>query len=340
MGFSASLSGLNANQQKLSVIGNNLANINTVGFKSSSVQFMDLVSQSIGGSSANPMQVGLGVTTGAISPNFTQGGLENTGVQHATWPSRAAASSSSAAARTTARSRAPATSRSTPTAALVTLRGPGGAGLHGHRPGDRSDRHDRAAERHRRSRRACCARPAPTTLFGTVSNLDAAAVVGDTFTASVQIYDALGDVHVATITYTNTGPGAWGYDIIGRWRRCHRRHRRHAGLARTGNVTFGATGAADGAGGRRRRHEPGLGQRRRGDQLHVGSLRQQRDREPDRLCGHVGHLVDHAERLRRRHHQSDHHRLRLAAFRPRSAPAARSSSRSWRWPTSTTRRGS
>ena len=39
--FSASLSGLNANQQKLSVIGNNLANLNTVAFKASDVQFSD-----------------------------------------------------------------------------------------------------------------------------------------------------------------------------------------------------------------------------------------------------------------------------------------------------------
>ena len=80
MGFSASLSGLFANQQKLSVIGNNLANINTIAYKASTVTFSDLVSQSVGGSSANPMQIGLGVTTGAITPNFSQGGMENTGV--------------------------------------------------------------------------------------------------------------------------------------------------------------------------------------------------------------------------------------------------------------------
>ena len=43
--FSAGLSGLNANGQYLSVIGNNLANINTIGFKSSAVTFMDLVSR-------------------------------------------------------------------------------------------------------------------------------------------------------------------------------------------------------------------------------------------------------------------------------------------------------
>ncbi len=46
--FSAGLSGLNANGQYLSVIGNNLANINTVGFKASSVTFQDLVSQTVG----------------------------------------------------------------------------------------------------------------------------------------------------------------------------------------------------------------------------------------------------------------------------------------------------
>src|SRR5688572_6676183 len=76
--FSAGLSGLNANGAYLSVIGNNLANINTVGFKASSVSFQDLVSQTVGGASANPMQVGLGVTTGSISPVFSQGAIENT----------------------------------------------------------------------------------------------------------------------------------------------------------------------------------------------------------------------------------------------------------------------
>ena len=59
--FSAGLSGLNANAQALAVVGNNLANINTVGFKASTVAFRDLVYQSVGGSSANPTQVGLGV---------------------------------------------------------------------------------------------------------------------------------------------------------------------------------------------------------------------------------------------------------------------------------------
>ncbi|HTV00533.1 MAG TPA: flagellar hook protein FlgE [Luteitalea sp.] len=76
--FSAGLSGLNANASYLSVIGNNLANINTIGYKSSAVSFADLVSQNVGGTSINPMQVGLGVVTGSISPVFSQGAIETT----------------------------------------------------------------------------------------------------------------------------------------------------------------------------------------------------------------------------------------------------------------------
>jgi flagellar hook protein FlgE len=75
--FSSGLSGLNANSTYLSVIGNNLANINTVGFKASTVSFADLVSQTVGGTSQNPMQIGLGVATGSISPVFSQGAIEN-----------------------------------------------------------------------------------------------------------------------------------------------------------------------------------------------------------------------------------------------------------------------
>src|SRR4030095_15196198 len=49
--FSAGLSGLSANSVYLNVIGNNLANINTIGFKSSAVTFEDVVSAAVGGSS-------------------------------------------------------------------------------------------------------------------------------------------------------------------------------------------------------------------------------------------------------------------------------------------------
>src|SRR5262245_22221449 len=78
--FSAGLSGLNANAQALAVVGNNLANINTVGFKASAVVFRDLVYQNIGAPSENPAQVGLGVGIAQVSPIFTQGTIESTRV--------------------------------------------------------------------------------------------------------------------------------------------------------------------------------------------------------------------------------------------------------------------
>jgi flagellar hook protein FlgE len=55
--------------------------------------------------------------------------------------------------------------------------------------------------------------PTPTSVFQTVSNLDANAVVGGTFSTAIQIVDSLGAGHLSTITYTNTAPGTWTYDV-------------------------------------------------------------------------------------------------------------------------------
>ncbi|MEN2985188.1 MAG: flagellar hook protein FlgE [Thermodesulfovibrionaceae bacterium] len=70
------ISGLNANGLALSVIGDNIANANTVGFKASRTIFGDILSQTISGTSA--MQVGRGVMVIDIQKMFTQGTLETT----------------------------------------------------------------------------------------------------------------------------------------------------------------------------------------------------------------------------------------------------------------------
>lgn len=71
------VSGLNANMSKLSVIGNNIANSNTVGFKSSRVIFDDVLSQTLsGGTGTN--QIGLGVKMSSIQKMFSQGAFETT----------------------------------------------------------------------------------------------------------------------------------------------------------------------------------------------------------------------------------------------------------------------
>jgi len=73
------VSGIRAHQNMLDVIGNNLANINTYGYKSSRLLFSDLLSQTMSsGNNGNPMQVGKGVKVGSASSNFNQGTLEAT----------------------------------------------------------------------------------------------------------------------------------------------------------------------------------------------------------------------------------------------------------------------
>src|SRR3989441_444264 len=209
--FSAGLSGLNANGTALSVIGNNLSNINTIGFKTSQVSFGDLVSQNVGSTSANPTQVGLGVGTGSISPVFSQGAIENT--REATnvaiqgngfFVARNAAGNAYTRAGNfsldsdgglvtpdgfrvqgyTAVN--PATGRIITDGTMTDLIVPPGV----------------------------LRSPTATSQIRTASNLDARAVTGDTYTTDVQIYDSLGATHVATITYTRRpANGTWDYDI-------------------------------------------------------------------------------------------------------------------------------
>jgi flagellar hook protein FlgE len=75
--FSA-VSGLNTYGNAMSVIGNNIANVGTAGFKSSRASFADLVSASLGGGSTTG-QVGLGVFLNDVQTSFVQGSLSNTG---------------------------------------------------------------------------------------------------------------------------------------------------------------------------------------------------------------------------------------------------------------------
>lgn len=81
MSISSSLysgvSGLNANADAMTVIGNNIANSNTVGFKSGRANFSDIISQSISSGSKNS-QLGRGAQLSSISNSFMQGSLEST----------------------------------------------------------------------------------------------------------------------------------------------------------------------------------------------------------------------------------------------------------------------
>ena len=85
--MSSALSGLRNHQVMLDVVGNDIANVSTVGFKSSSTVFSDVLTQTLGGASApgattggtNPSQIGLGSRLSATVQSFTQGAIQRTG---------------------------------------------------------------------------------------------------------------------------------------------------------------------------------------------------------------------------------------------------------------------
>lgn len=209
--FSAGLSGLNANAAYLSVIGNNLANINTVGFKSSAVSFQDLVAQTVTGSGINPMQVGLGVMMGSISPIFSQGSIENsrdstnvaiqgggffvvkgpTGQQAYTRAGNFSFDS---------------------IGALVT---PDGFKVQGWSTVDAVTGEISTTPQPTDILipMGVLRPPSPTTHFGMITNLNAAAAVSSALTTTVQIYDALGQSHNLNVTYTKTGANAWSFKV-------------------------------------------------------------------------------------------------------------------------------
>ena len=86
----SAVSGVKAHQTYLDVTGNNIANVNTVGFKKDVIHFRDMIYQTMRGASApdngvpiggiNPAQVGLGVKVGSIETVHTGGSLQSTGV--------------------------------------------------------------------------------------------------------------------------------------------------------------------------------------------------------------------------------------------------------------------
>ncbi|MCA9730157.1 MAG: flagellar hook-basal body complex protein, partial [Candidatus Eisenbacteria bacterium] len=84
----AGVTGLGTNSTRMDVIGNNVANVNTIGFKTSRVTFEETVSQLLRGATgpvgalggSNPVQIGNGARLGSLDAVFTQGGLEATGV--------------------------------------------------------------------------------------------------------------------------------------------------------------------------------------------------------------------------------------------------------------------
>ena len=201
----AGISGLNANATAMTVIGDNIANVNTTGFKSNRFSFANVLSQSLQGSGGNDM--GRGVTFWGTSPSWSQGTVENTAnptdmaingrgffmVNDESGQSYFTRAGEFAFDRN------------------GDLRNPNGLAVQGYE--------------------VTAVAPDGTLTLGAISNigvpsestsppvatdeftmdinLDAGTAVGGTYSTSQVFYDSLGNAVPVTFTFTNTGANAW-----------------------------------------------------------------------------------------------------------------------------------
>ncbi|MCC7176128.1 MAG: flagellar hook protein FlgE [Bryobacterales bacterium] len=206
--FSTALSALSAHTTAVDVVGNNLANLNTAGFKTSNVVFHDLVTQTLG---LGETQVGLGVARPLTLRQFSQGALQSTGgsLDGAIQGDGFFVLRDAAGALMFTRAGTfhtdldgnlltPTGERVqgwTETAGVVDTNGPIGnivVPVGTLRP------------------------PQATTAFALSLNLNSAGAVGGpggTFSTPVEIVDSLGVAHVLTVTFTKTDANEWGYDV-------------------------------------------------------------------------------------------------------------------------------
>jgi flagellar hook protein FlgE len=207
--FSIPLSGLAASAQALDIISNNLANMNTVGYKDQTANFQDLFYQSYGGDGAgDPIQVGAGTGISSVSTNYTNGSLQNTGVS-----SNAAITGNGffvteQADGATLYTRA---GNFTVNSAgnLVTTDGQTVMGF----PAVNGVINQGAALSPIQVGAGLSSPPSATTTMQQQTNLDASAAVGTTYSTSMSVYDSLGESHVVTFNYTMTAANTWSYQV-------------------------------------------------------------------------------------------------------------------------------
>lgn len=209
MSMSTALSGLNAAESALQTISNNLANMNTDGYKSQSTTFADMFYQASGNSgSGNPIETGLGVQVTGMSQNFGNGPVASTGISSNMALSGAGffVVQDRAGAQTYTRNGDFTTNS---VGQLVTL---GGQTVMGYAAVNGVVSPNSALQPINVGT-GTTAPAVATSNFSLTTNLDASTAVNGTFQSPVDAYDSLGNSHVLTVTYTMSAPGTWNYQI-------------------------------------------------------------------------------------------------------------------------------
>jgi flagellar hook protein FlgE len=206
--FSVPLSGLQASSSALNVVGNNLANLNTDGYKNQTLSFGDLFSQMQGTSgNGDPIQIGSGVKIAGTISNFTNGAVASTGTAAnmalqgngffvvsnkgaTSYTRNGDFSVNSLGQLTTSDGQQvmgfPAAGGIVSTTGVLA---PISVNSNGTVPA------------------------AATTTFQADVNLDSASAVGATFSTPITVYDTLGTAQNLSIQYAKTGTNSWSYSV-------------------------------------------------------------------------------------------------------------------------------
>jgi flagellar hook protein FlgE len=206
--FSIPLSGLDASSKQLSVLANNLANLNTVGFKSQVAQFQDLFYQQIGTSGdGNPVQQGVGVSVSGISANLTQGSIQSSGV-----PTDVAIQGNGYFVANTNGEVVFTRAGDFSVGSSGQLLTPEGAAVQGY-PAVNGVVNPNATLGPLTIATGATNPPNPTSKVQLSLNLNSDTPVAGTFSTSIAVFDSLGGSHVLTYNFTKTGANAWNYAI-------------------------------------------------------------------------------------------------------------------------------
>jgi len=206
--FSIPLSGLDASSTGLSTIANNLANLNTVGFKEQTVEFQDLFYQQIGTSGdGNPVQVGVGTSVAGINSDLTQGSVQTTGV-----PTDVAIQGDGFLIATNNGETLYTRAGDLTIAANGQLQTQDGAAVMGY-PAVNGVINANATLSPLFIATGTTNPPKATANAQLTLNLDSGTAVGGTFSTSLVAYDSLGASHVLTFTFTKTAANTWSYNV-------------------------------------------------------------------------------------------------------------------------------
>jgi flagellar hook protein FlgE len=209
-GFSTALSALSADTTAINVVGNNLANLNTTGFKASGIDFQDLVYQSLGTGATNG-QVGMGVGQVSAVQNFSQGSITTTnGSMDA-----ALEGGGFFVVKDANNNQLYTRAGNFQLDASGNLLTSSGQNVQGWTATNGVVNTNGAIGNLSLPVGSVMA-PAATTTMSMSVNLNSQAVTGaasGTFTTPIQVYDAQGSAHTLTVTYTQTAANSWNYTV-------------------------------------------------------------------------------------------------------------------------------